>query len=162
MTNRLAVIRTAVSEADAIGLVAALSGSSDVQVETTQYFPYFSFAGSCTLPSLFGKRRADVRCLIDAVNGHGATADRFDVDHELPVESNDIEVKISTSEAMAAAQRVITHSLGRNLRVIARFDPDFEAPTLVYKKFWIVGNGQIRALVDSTDGSMHPLRVQAA
>ena len=53
--SKLAVIRTAVFETDAIRLVAALSGSSDVYVETTQYFPYFSFVGRCTLPGLFGK-----------------------------------------------------------------------------------------------------------
>lgn len=160
--NKRAVIKGAVSDADAIHLLAALSGSSDVYVETTQYFPYFSFVGRCTVPSLFGKRQANVCCLIDAVNGHGATADRFDVDYEDRVDSNDIAIEITTSEATVAAQRVITHSLGRNLRVIARFNPDFDAATLVYKKFWIVGDGQIRALVDSTDGSMHPLRVQAA
>ena len=159
---KLAVIRTAVSETDAIRLVAALSGSSDVYVETTQYFPYFSFAGRCTLPGLFGKRQTDVRCLIDAVNGHGATAGRFDVDHEVLVDSSKIAVKLTAAEATAAAQRIVTHSLGRNLRVIARFEPVFDAATLVYKKFWIVGDGQIRALVDSVDGSMHPLRVRAA
>lgn len=162
MTSKLAVIRTAVSETDAISLVAALSGSSDVQVETTQYFPYFSFAGRCTLPGLFRKRQTEVRCLIDAVNGHGATADRFDVDHEMLVDSSTIAVNLSAAEATEAAQRVVTHSLGRNLRVIARFKPEFDAAKLVYKKFWIVGNGQIRALVDSADGSMHPLRVRAA
>ncbi len=162
IVGKLAVIRTAVSEADAMRLVAALSDSSNVQVETTRYFPYFSFAGRCTLPGLFGKRHSNVRCLIDAVNGHGATADRFDVDDEDLADSSKIAVKLTEAEATAAAQRIVTHSLGRNLRVIAQFEPDFDAAKLVYKKFWIVGDGQIKALVDSADGSMHPLRVRAA
>ena len=160
--SRLAVIKGEVTASDAVQIVAVLSGSSDVHVESTQHFPYYSFAGNCTLPSLFGKRRMYVRCLIDAVNGHGATADPFEVEHLDHRELNDISIKVSEEEAAASAQRVITHSLGRNLRVISRFDPVFDVPTLVYKKFWIVGDGHVRALIDSTDGNMHPLRVKAA
>lgn len=158
----LGVITGEVSAVDAVHLVAALSGSDDVYLETTQYFPYFSFAGVCTLPSLFGKRQTNVRCLVDAVNGHGATADPFNIAYETGQEMQAIQTEISVEEACAAAHRAITHSLSRNFRVIARFDPVFEAPDIVYKKFWIVGDGHVRALVDSTDGSIHPLRVQAA
>jgi len=160
--STLSVIKGDVSEIDAVRLVAALSGSNDVHVESTQYFPYFSFAGACTLPSLFGSRQVHVRCLIDAVTGHGATADPFEIDYEERQDSNTISVEISVQAASVSAQRTLTHTLGRNLRVIARFDPVFDVATLVHKKFWVVGDGHVRAMVDSADGSMHPLRVNAA
>ncbi len=160
--SKLAVIKGEVSDTDAIRMVAALSGSNDVRAESTQYFPYFSFAGACTLPRLFRSRQVHVRCLIDAVTGHGATADPFEISYEEQQEMNTIAVKISAQAAGVSAQRTLTHTLGRNLRVIARFDPVFDVATLVYKKFWVVGDGHVRAMVDSADGSMHPLRVHAA
>ena len=157
MTSLHAAIRGEVNAEIAVNIVSGLCGCSDLIVQQAMYYPYFKFDCHCSLPTLFGRRQSEITCLVDAVSGKGATADAFEVDewHLPPTEL--VNTSISHIEAQKLAQRTVTHTLGRKLRVIADFRLRLNAAGLIYKRFWIVGNAEVRALVDSVNGSMHPL-----
>lgn len=162
MTDTRAIIRGSVSAEAALGQLASLTGSSAMRIETAQCFPYFSFTGRCSLPTIFGRKGMEIRCLVDAIGGYGATADRFQIDQVAFAEAKFLGEKISASDAARVAHRTATHTIGRNLRMIAQFGLEFEDAEIVYKKFWVVGDGNLTAIVDSTNGSMHPLHSRAA
>ena len=162
MTKQQHVIRESIDADAAIDLVAALSDHDSAHIEKKMYYPYFRFAGQCTVPALFGRRAMQINCLVDAVSGLGATADSYNVVQRHLRDGESINIGITAEQAERSAQRTVTHRLSRQMRVIAPFDLDLDTGGVVYKGYWIVSSGNVRAMVDSVNGSMHPLRSRAA
>ena len=101
-------------------------------------------------------------CLVDAVNGLGATADSFELKKESVPGDSLLAAEIEPADANAIAHRTVTHRLGRKLRTIASFDVELQPRGLVHKRFWIVRTKAARVMVDSTNGGLHPLKMRAA
>ena len=52
--------------------------------------------------------------------------------------------------------------MGKKLRMIASFDISIVPRGMVHKRFWIVQSIEAKVMVDSTTGSLHPLKLKAA
>lgn len=142
--------------------VNAVRGDISAVVEHKLMYPYFQFTARCKVPTLAGRKELTVSCLVDGVNGHGATADHFSVDEIMLPEDSRLQLCISHDEATKIAQRTVTHQLGKKLKMIAPFDVALESTGLVYRSFWIVRIGDKRVMIDSVTGAMHPLAASAA
>jgi len=103
-----------------------------------------------------------VGCLVDGINGFGATADPFSTGHAFACDEIRLQPKITNDEARRIALRTVTHRLSRQLRMIAPFDVQLEAGGIIYKRFWIIKIGSGRIMTDSVTGNMHPLSASAA
>jgi len=147
---------------------AALQGINAVRrdicavVEQKLVYPYFQFTARCKVPTVVGKKRVTVACMVDGVNGHGATADHFSTDEIMVPEKSRLQLGISHDEAKKIAQRTVTHQFGKKLKLIAPFEVALESSGLVYRSFWIVRVGDKRVMIDSVTGAMHPLAASAA
>ena len=115
-----------------------------------------------SVPTLVGRKEVSLLCLVDAVNGLGATADSFELKKETVCGEHLLDADIEAGEAAAIAQRTVTHRLGRKLRTITSFDVSVKPRGLVHKRFWIVRTREARVMVDSTNGGLHPLKLRAA
>jgi len=156
------VIRGALTSTDALCVVASLTGDLDARIEKEVIYPYFCFEARCTVPTLSGRKAIDMVCLVDAVNGIGATADEFQLTRERLPAARLMATEIDADEALATARGTVTHRLGRKLRTITSFDVELVPRGLVHKRFWIVRSSDARIMVDSTNGSLHPLKLRAA
>lgn len=160
--SHYAVIRGEVSAVDAMQIVATLAQTSDAGLERAVYFPYYHFVATARLPALAGKQQASMTCLVDAVNGLGATAAAFSTDDKTLRDTELLAHRTGSEEAARIARRTATHRLSQKLRTIASFELAVIPEGLVYKRFWIVHSGRWRAMVDSTTGRLHPLKSFAA
>lgn len=160
--QELVVVRSAFSATEALCVVATLTGDLDAQVESEVIYPYHCFVADCSVPTMVGRKRVSMICLVDAVNGLGATADGFDLCGESVPGDLVLGVDVAAEEAAGIAKKTLTHALGRKLRMIASFDVVMHARGLVHKRFWIVGTKDARVMVDSTTGGLHPLAMRAA
>lgn len=152
------VIRGSFAATKARRLVAAVTGDRSAAVEGEICYPYHSFSADCRVPTLAGRKMLSLACLVDAVNGLGATAGRFSVAGE-PVAPQDILVQeVGGQTAAGIAQRTIVDHLGRKLRSIAHFEVSLTSRGLIHKRFFIVRCAKARMMVDSTTGLMHPLK----
>ena len=156
------VIRGAINRTDALCIVASLTGDVEANVEKEMIYPYYCFDASCRVPTLAGRKDLSMVCLVDAVNGLGATADYFELKKESVPADRLLAADIEAEEAGSIAQRTVTHRLGKKLRTIASFDVDVRPRGLVHKRFWIVRTEAARVMVDSTNGGLHPLKLRAA
>ena len=147
---------------DALCVVASLTGEVDAHVESGVFYPYYCFDAGCTVPTLAGRRELSMICLVDAVNGIGATADSFELESLSVPDTDVLKPDIDDQTARKTAERTMTHRLGRNLRTIRNFDVQLAARGLVHKRFWIVQTLHARVMVDSTTGRWYPLTVKAA
>jgi hypothetical protein len=147
---------------DAQSAVATLSGDAGAQVERGVVYPYYCFGAGCRVPTLVGRKPVETVCLVDAVNGIGATADGFEVEPRRVPARTLIAPTLQTADATRIATRTVTHWLGRSLRTIADFEVALEPRGLVYKHFWIVRANGSRLLLDSTTGGWVPLGLAAA
>ena len=156
------VIRGAIDSTDALCVVATLTGDIEATIETEMIYPYYCFDAKCTVPTMTGRKAVSMICLVDAVNGLGATADSFELKKE-PVPSDQLmSTEIAQSDAESIAMRTATHRLGRKLRTITSFEVDLTPRGLVHKRFHIVRTADARVMVDSTNGGLHPLKLRAA
>lgn len=156
------VIRGSIAAAGARRLVAAATRDRCADVEGEICYPYHSFSADCLVPTLAGKKMLSLACLVDAINGLGATAGPFSVAAE-PVATQDILVQeVGGETAAGIAQRTIVDHLGRKLRSIAHFDVNLTSRGLIYKRFFIVRCATAKMMVDSTTGLMHPLHREVA
>ena len=133
-----------------------------VVVERSVLYPYIAFTARCKLSTMIGTRTLSFDCLVDAVNGHAATADAFVTREIRQAEGMQLHPQISEDAAKRAAQRTATHRLSKKLRMIAPFDVQLESGGVVYKRFWIVRVGADRVMMDSVTGNAHPLPAHAA
>ena len=160
--TELVVVRTAFSATEAMCVVASLTGDFDARVNDEVIYPYHCYVADCSVPTMVGRKQVSMVCLVDAINGLGATADSFNLRTEtVPVEQV-LNVDVAAEEAERIAKNTLTHALGRKLRMIASFDVALHARGLVHKRFWIVETKDTRVMVDSTTGGLHPLAMRAA
>jgi len=153
----LSIIRQQVDADAARRSVAGLSGGAMVKVEGSALYPYARFAAECSVPTLIGRKSIAIECLVDGVNGIGATADPVAIDERIASDEVLLQTEISTAAAQRTAQRTVTHRLGRKFRTIAAFDVKLEAMGTIYKRFWIVRVGEGRVMTDSVTGNMQQL-----
>jgi hypothetical protein len=160
--QQVVVIRGAFNATDALCVVASLTGDLEACVLRDVIYPYYCFDAGCSIPTLAGRKSLSMICLVDAVNGLGATADSFELKKERVAGDRIMATTIDAADAADIATRTVTHRLGRKLRTITDFDVDVTARGLVHKRFWIVQTSEARLLVDSTTAGWHPLRLEAA
>ena len=160
--NILTVMCEQVDASSALQRIHALRGGVAGVVEQKLVYPYFRFKASCKIPTMVGKRDITVDCLVDGINGLGATADPFITDKLMVTDENLLHPDISRDEAVKIAQRTVTHQLGKKLKMIAPFDVTLDAKGMIYRSFWIVRIGDSRIMIDSVTGGMQPLRASAA
>ena len=160
--EQVVVIRGAINSTDALCVVASLTSDVEASVESEMIYPYYCFDAACSVPTLVGRKRLSMICLVDAVNGLGATADSFELKQEIAPDDLILASDIDAAEAEKIAHRTVTHRLGKKLRTIASFDVHVTPRGLIHKRFWIVKTSDARIMVDSTTGSMHPLKLRAA
>ena len=160
--QQVVVIRGAINSTDALCVVASLTGDVEATVETEMIYPYYCFDANCTVPTMVGRKNIPMLCLVDAVNGLGATADSFELKKETVPADQLLDTEIDGDDAAATAIRTVTHRLGRKLRTITSFDVDVQPRGIVHKRFWIVRTSDARVMVDSTNGGLHPLKLRAA
>ena len=122
MDNRIVMIRGSFNATDALCVVASLTGEADAQVEKDVIFPYYCFDASCMAPAAAGRKDVSVICLVDAVNGLGATADSFELKKEPVKASRLMDLTIDDEHARRIAERTVTHRLSKSFRAIADFD----------------------------------------
>ena len=158
----LTVIREQVDASAALQSIHAVRGDVAGVVEQKLYYPYYRFKAGCKVPTMIGKQDVAVDCLVDGINGLGATADPFITDKLMVTNENLLHPDISRDEAVKIAHRTVTHQLGKKLKMIAPFEVTLEATGLVYRSFWIVRIGDSRIMIDSVSGGMHPVRANAA
>lgn len=160
--QQIVVIRGAINATDALCVVASLTSDVESTVESEMIYPYYCFDADCSVPTMVGRKQLSMICLVDAVNGLGATADSFELKQEIAPNDLILASDIDAAEAEKIAHRTVTHRLGKKLRTIASFDVHVTPRGLIHKRFWIVKTSDARIMVDSTTGSMHPLKLRAA
>ena len=160
--EQVVVVRGSITSTDALCLVSSLTGDVEVKLKPEVIYPYYCFDANCSVPTMAGRKEISLICLVDAVNGLGATADNFELKTEtLPV-SKLLPVELDIQAATDIAQRTVTHRMGKKLRMIASFDVSIVPRGMVHKRFWIVQSSDARVMVDSTTGNLHPLKLRAA
>jgi hypothetical protein len=150
-----------VDSATALQIVAAVDPHADVSIGRLLYYPYFYFAASCSVKSVFVRRQIPAKCLVDGSRGIAATADGFEASKQTVPTEAILGTLVSPGEATRQARRYLGHSLGKKTRSIANFEVDLENRGIVYKGFWLVECGSHAFIVDSITGHLHALR-QAA
>lgn len=158
----LTVIREQVDSATALRRIEALTHDVSATIEQKLYYPYYGFTAHCTVRTMIGSKDLSVGCLVDGINGLGATADPFSTDEIAVSDETQLVSRISHDEARRAAHRYFTHSLSKKLKMIAPFDVRLESNGTLYRGFWIVALGNGRIMIDTVTGSMHPLSASAA
>ena len=158
----LTVIREQVNASAALQSIHAAGGDVAGVIEQKLFYPYYRFKAGCKISTMLGKQDVAVDCLVDGINGLGATADPFVTDQLNVTDENLLKPEISKREAGKIAHRTVSHQLGKKLKMIAPFDVTLEAKGMIYRSFWIVRVGDSRIMVDSVTGGMHPVRASAA
>jgi hypothetical protein len=156
------IARTSFSATDALCFAASLTGDIEAKVESDIIYPYYCFDATCSVPTMVGRKKVSLLCLVDAINGLGATADNFELKSEAVDTKSLLRGDMGDTDAREIAHRTVTHHLGRKLRTITTFDVSLQARGLVHKRFWIVQTSEARVMVDSTTGGFHPLKLRAA
>ncbi|MEM9209671.1 MAG: hypothetical protein AAGA61_10505 [Pseudomonadota bacterium] len=152
-------MRSALAQADILERVAEalpLDAATPV-VEHRVYYPYFRFCVTGVLRWLFGARRINVSCLIDARTGRAATADAFDVETVSVAPTQQLAVQQCVSAGRGLAERYTRHSLGRAFRMLTTFRLHADAGVLIHRPYWVVRASGHRFLVDGVTGEFHPL-----
>jgi len=160
--EQIVVVRGAINSTDALCVVASLMNDVDATVESEMIYPYYCFDADCSIPTVIGRKQVTMICLVDAVSGIGATADSFELKKETAATDMLLTTEIDATEAEKIAHRTVTHRLGKKLRTITTFDVTVTPRGLIHKRFWIVRTSAARVMVDSTTGSLHPLKLRAA
>ena len=160
--EHVVVVRGAISSIDALCIVSSLTGDMDAKLETEIIYPYYCFDAECSVPTLAGRKNIALVCLVDAVNGLGATADNFAFKKEAVPLKKRISIEVAKDAAANIAERTVTHRMGKKLRMIASFDVSIAPRGVVYKRYWIVQSSEASVMVDSSNGSLHPLKLRAA
>jgi len=160
--ERIVVIRGAINSTDAVCIVSSLTGDMEAKLESEVIYPYYCFDAVCSVPTLAGRKNLPLVCLVDAVNGLGATADNFALKNEAVTPEMILPIELDDDAATEIARRTVTHRVGKKLRMIASFDVAITQRGIVHKRFWIVQSSDASVLVDSSNGSLHPLKLRAA
>ena len=111
--EKAVVIRGAINSTDALCVVATLTGDIEATVEAEMIYPYYCFDARCTVPTMTGRKAISMICLVDAVNGLGATADSFELKKETFPRDQLIDEELESAESEKIAMRTVMHRLGR-------------------------------------------------
>ena len=160
--EKFTIIRERVDSTAALQNVVGMTDDIPAVIEGSVLYPYIGFTAQCSVPTMIGKKEICIDCLVDGVNGHGATADSFSTERMVASDEVKLQSTITDDEARRTAQRTVTHRLSKQLKMIAPFDVQLNAAGTVYKRFWIIRIGDARIMADSVTGNMHPLSASAA
>jgi hypothetical protein len=160
--EQVVVVRGSITSTDALCLVSSLTSDVEVTLKPEVIYPYYCFDANCSVPTMAGRKEISLICLVDAVNGLGATADNFELKTETLSSAKLLPIELDTQMAIDIAQRTVTHRMGKKLRMIASFEVSIVPRGIVHKRFWIVQSSDVRVMVDSTTGNLHPLKLRAA
>lgn len=152
----LCVMRPSVTAESATSRVARLLGE-ETSIERRVLYPWYHIAISGRLRWLFGHRRIDFRCLVDARTGRAASTDELALDHVMPAAGEALDVLQDAGTARRAASRFASHVLGRRFRMLGHFDLRAGDVRVVHRPYWIVRAGPERLLLDAVTGELHPL-----
>ena len=155
--RNVALIRAEIGAGEATSIVASVAGVTAAAVDRQIYYPYHWYRAAGSAPGLFGRRRVSLSCLVDACNGIVSTADSFALDDVTVSGALLVAARHEACDAAVAAQRYVTHALGRGLRTIANFNVDLDHRGVVHKPFWVLRCGESRVLLDGVTGRLHPL-----
>jgi hypothetical protein len=158
----LTVIREQFDSAAALRRIEDLTQDVSASIEQKLYYPYYGFSANCTVRTMIGRKSLSIDCLVDGINGLGATADPFVTEEIAVADEMRLLSRISHDEAVRTAQRNLTHQLSKKLKMIAPFDVTLESNGTVYRGFWIVALSNGRIMIDSVTGGIHPLSASAA
>lgn len=158
----IAIIRHNVGLNAALQHVQDIAAGSAVVFERGVLYPYFAFQARCTVSTLIGQKELSFDSVVDAINGHGATADQIVSETINVTDEMRLQAEISEDDAKRIARRTVTHRLGKKLRMIAPFDVQLDSAETIYKRFWVFRVGASRVMVDSVTGSTCPLNAAAA
>lgn len=139
-------------------LIASVDPQARIDVGRLLYYPYFHFAASCNVKSIFVPRAIPAQCLVDGSRGVAATADGFEASKKTVSAEAIINAQISPDEAERQARRYLGHALGKKTRSIANFEIDLKSRGVVYKGFWLATCGEYAFVVDSVTGHLHTIR----
>ena len=160
--NAIRVIRQKVDSNVALKHVESMSAGSPVVFERGVLYPYFAFKARCTVLTIVGRKKLSFNCVVDGINGHGATADAFDSESVRATDEMRLAAEVSEDAARQIARRAVTHRLSKRFRMIAPFDAQLRSADIVYKRFWIIRVDGFRFMVDSVTGSTCPVSAAAA
>lgn len=150
-------MRAALDSSAAVKRIAGLVEGAVAEAERRVFYPYYHFGARGRLRWLFGERRLEFDCLVDARTGRAASADALALD---TLTVDDAEVLGATHEAVEAeprARRYARHALGKGFRLLGDFNLELDCAGLVHRPYWIVRTGTSRVLVDAVTGDLHPL-----
>jgi hypothetical protein len=150
------VMRSSVSAESAMRRVAGLL-DAEAAIERRVFYPWYHFNATGCLRSLFGRRRIEIDCLVDARSGRAASADALTLDRVLPAAGETLDAQQDIEASRRKAERYASHALGRRFRLLGRFDLRLDEPRLVHRPYWIVRAGAERVLLDAVTGEVHPL-----
>ncbi len=159
---QIALIAGTVNAVEALDTVADVTGEKNLTIESDVIYPYYAYQSTCLVKTLVGQKELSLVCLVDAVNGLGVTADKYEVQKETCVPEKLLDVSIDDVTATGVARQTVIHRLGKQLKTIDRFDVNCELKGIIYKRFWIVRAGESRFLVDSATAGWYPLQMRAA
>jgi len=160
--KELTVICQQFDAVTALQRIASIAGDVSGTIEQKLLYPYFHFTAHCTVPTMIGRRAITVECLVDGINGTGATADPFASEKVMVPDEMRLLPGVTEGAAARIARGTVTHELGRKLRMIAPFDVTLESSETIYRGFWVLGIGGGRIMLDSVTGGMHTLSATAA
>jgi len=160
--ERIRVINQELDAQMAARCLRTMTGDDAAIFERRVFYPYHRFVADCRVPTLYGRKSLSVTCLVDGINALGATSDPFEVE-ELLIDAQEVmTMTVVNDEAHRAAYSLLMHQMSRKLKTIASFDICLAKRGIVYKAFWILRSRNVRFMVDSVTGGMHPLRAIAA
>lgn len=148
---------------EAKSIISNYSENHSVQVQKLIYYPYYWVLFSYTIKTLLGKSKSiKASCLVDLINNHAATTDKFDFCSTEVLKDSVLEHDYSAEQAINTAKTYLTHSSIHNTKVL--FAPDYEIikESLVYKPFWIVkcmnrDRHNFKVIVDAVTGKFQLL-----
>ncbi len=159
----IAAIAHDIEQNEAKNIVLKHSEQHSVQVQKIIYYPYHWFLFSYTIKTLFGKSRSiKASCLVDLINNHAATTDKFDLCDIEVLKDCVLEHDYNRDEAFKTAKTYLTHASIHNSRVLFAPDSEIIEERLVYKPFWIVKctnreRHSFKVIVDAVTGKFQLL-----
>ncbi|HAK45120.1 MAG TPA: hypothetical protein DCO79_04260 [Spirochaeta sp.] len=157
------VIPFSIEKNDAQNIVSNYSKQYSVQVQKLIYYPYYWILFEFTVKTLFGKsRKTKASCLVDLINNHAATTDKFELYEAEVLKNSVLEHDYSPEEAVKTARTYLTHSSIHNTKVLFAPDSKIKKESLVYKPFWIVkctnrDRHSFKVIVDAVTGKFQLL-----
>jgi hypothetical protein len=156
-------IPVGIEQNEAMSIVSAYSEQHSVQVQKLIYYPYFWVLFSYTVKTLLGKSRSTkASCLVDLINNHGSTTDKFEFKKSKVLKNSVLEPDYTEEQALKTARTYLTHASIHNTKVLFAPDSEVLEQSTVYKPFWIVkctnrDRHSFKVIVDAVTGKFQLL-----